>query len=451
MTHEIALKLGSLKAGDFLVRRSAIHWLCEDGHSCASGEVVGFCTVTLEPSPNQRNAGLPMAGEQDFQVAIAPRTAGLLRIETGKSPGGYLGIHGLHLWNPDHVVARLEVSDDIQGREQNVRLLMLAGRRMSGLADVDAGILPGWHNRSRAWWGEEGPDRTLLCLGICDAAGIVRGNQTPFIEAFQSTPEAAHLVYVPDHPVVPCAPVLLDQLLRTPNQNRAIAADLAAALGNNDRNATTSDDWLFAGALLSWLERSPIRDTYEVVTPAGLRRVGPADAVLLSLSSETNTILRHKRLGYSLQMLRHRQASAGPAIRSWLGSAFEPVKRSIDDIRRDYRRLIEAIGEQTGAKVFILNRMSTSGYEDIVSYAPFDAPMSDTLENIAAKEMNLMLHDLAQESEAMIIDVDAVAAEIGGAEHLPDGIHHSATLQALLRSAMFTAWAPQSRKSGSVR
>jgi hypothetical protein len=95
--------------------------------------------------------------------------------------------------------------------------------------------------------------------------------------------------------------------------------------------------------------------------------------------------------------------------------------------------------------------MSTSGYEDIVSYAPFDAPMSDTLENIAAKEMNLMLHDLAQESEAMIIDVDAVAAEIGGAEHLPDGIHHSATLQALLRSAMFTAWAPQSRKSGSVR
>jgi len=171
----------------------------------------------------------------------------------------------------------------------------------------------------------------------------------------------------------------------------------------------------------------------------------------LSLSSETNTILKHKRLGYSLQMLRHRQASAGPAIRAWLGSAFEPVKRNVDDIRRDYRRLIEAIGEQTGAKVFILNRMSTSGYEDIVSYAPFDAPMSETLENIAAKEMNLMLHDLAEECDASIIDVDAVAAEIGGAEHLPDGIHHSAALQGLLRSAMFTAWKPQARKSGAVR
>jgi len=451
MTHEIALKLGSLKAGDFLIRRSAIHWLCEDGHPCQPSEVVGFCTVTLEPAPNQRNAGLPMAGEQDFQVAIAPRIAGRLRIEKGNSPGGYLGIHGLHLWNPDHVVGRLEITDD--GRhppEQDVRLLMLAGRRMSGLADVDAGILPGWHSRSRAWWGDEGPDRTLLCLGICDAAGIVRGNRTPFVEAFESTAEPAHLVYAPDHPVVPCAPVLLDQLLRTAGQNRAIAADLAAALGS-DRSGTTSDDCLFAGALLSWLERSPIRDSYELVTPTGLRRIGPADAVLLSLSSETNTILKHKRLGYSLQMLRHRQASAGPAIRAWLGSAFEAVKRNVDDIRQDYRRLIEAIDEETGAKVFILNRMSTSGYEDIVSYAPFDAPMSDTLENIAAKEMNLMLHDLAQECDATIIDVDALAAEIGGAEHLPDGIHHSAMLQALLRSAMFTAWTPQARKSGSVR
>ena len=451
MTHEIALKLGSLKAGDFLIRRSAIHWLCEDGHTCQPSEVVGFCTVTLEPAPNQRNASLPMAGEQDFQVAIAPRTAGRLRIEKGGSPGGYLGIHGLHLWNPDHVVARLEI-DDIQGQaaEQDVRLLMLAGRRMSGLADVDAGILPGWHSRSRAWWGDEGPERTLLCLGICDAAGIVRGNQTPFVEAFESTAEPSHLVYVPDHPVVPCAPVLLDQLLRTPGQNRAIAADLASALGS-DRTGTSSDDWLFAGALLSWLERSPIRDSYELVTPTGLRRTGPADAVLLSLSSETNTILKHKRLGYSLQMLRHRQASAGPAIRAWLSSAFEAVKRNVDDIRRDYRRLVEAISAETGAKVFILNRMSTSGYEDIVSYAPFDAPMSETLENIAAKEMNLMLHDLAQECDATIIDVDALAAEIGGAEHLPDGIHHSATLQALLRSAMFTAWKPQARKSRSVR
>jgi hypothetical protein len=178
-------------------------------------------------------------------------------------------------------------------------------------------------------------------------------------------------------------------------------------------------------------------ENYDVLTPTGLRKQRPADAILLSLSAEVQSVLRHKKLGYSLQMLRHRQASAGPAVRSWLTSAFEPVKRTIDDIRRDYRRLIEVITAKTGARVMILNRMSTSGFEDILSYAPFDAPLRETLENIAAKEMNLMLHDLAEECDFSIIDVDSIAAYLGGAQHLPDGIHHSAAMQSLLRSAIF--------------
>jgi len=191
--------------------------------------------------------------------------------------------------------------------------------------------------------------------------------------------------------------------------------------------------------LLSSLERSPMLESYDVLTPTGLRRLGPPDAVLLSLSAEMQSVLRHKKLGYSLQMLRHRQASAGPAVRAWLSSAFEPVKRSIDDIRRDYRRLIEALATKTGARVLILNRMSTSGYEDILSYAPFDAPMRETLEHVAAKEMNLMLHDLAEECDFSIVDVDAIAAVLGGTEHLPDGIHHSGAMQTVLRSEIIQA------------
>ena len=437
------LRLGPLSAEGLVIRRSAFHWLCEDGHLCRPSEVVGFCGITLELAPGRRSGSIPMTDELDFQVAIAPRSAGRLRIDASSSPGGYLGTHGLHQWNPDDIVGHLEVSADDTASELGqgeMRLLMLAGRRMSGLADVDSGLLPGWHSRSRAWWGDQnGPLTTLLCIGICDAAGVVRGNQTPFIETFEATSTSAQVVYVPDHPVVPCAPVLLEQFLRTPAQNQAIAADLGVALSSG-RTAATSDDWLFAGALLSWLERSPMRDSYDVLTPMGLKHLGPPNAVLLSLSSEVRSVMKHKKLGYSLQMLRHRQTSAGPAIRAWLASEFETVKRSIDDIRRDYRRLIETVAKNTGARVLILNRMSTSGYEDIVSYSPFDAPMSDTLENIAAKEMNLMLHDLAEECDFSIIDVDALAADLGGAEHLPDGIHHSAAMQTILRSAIFAEW-----------
>ena len=68
--------------------------------------------------------------------------------------------------------------------------------------------------------------------------------------------------------------------------------------------------------------------------------------------------------------LRHRQASAGPAVRSWLASAFEPVKRTVDDIQRDYRLLIAAVSARTKASILVLNRMSTSGYEDISAMRP---------------------------------------------------------------------------------
>ena len=102
-------------------------------------------------------------------------------------------------------------------------------------------------------------------------------------------------------------------------------------------------------------------------------------------------------------------------------------------MQRDYRKLIDAVAAQTGARVVIINRMSTSGFEDITSYAAFDAPLGDTLENISAKEMNLMLHDLAEDCDFSIVDVDAIAADLGGSEHLPDGIHHSAAMQAMVR------------------
>jgi hypothetical protein len=78
--------------------------------------------------------------------------------------------------------------------------------------------------------------------------------------------------------------------------------------------------------------------------------------------------------------------------------------------------------------------MSRGGREDIFSYAAFDPPMGDTLASVAAKELNLMLEDLAEDLGVGIVDVDAIAAEIGGAAHLPDGIHQSGLMQAMMRA-----------------
>jgi hypothetical protein len=60
--------------------------------------------------------------------------------------------------------------------------------------------------------------------------------------------------------------------------------------------------------------------------------------------------------------------------------------------------------------------------------------MGETLANIASKELNLMLHDLADECDFSIIDVDAIAADLGGSNHLPDGIHQSGAMQSVVRA-----------------
>lgn len=432
------LTLGSLETDGFAISRSGVRWLCEDGHVCRPNEVIAFCNVVLERLGGFRRGSQPFADERELQIAFAPRIGGRLRIVSSSSLGGYLDIVGVHNWDPDTVIAYIEPaadSDPSSGSSaSDLRLLMLAGRRMSDLADVHSGLLPGWHRRARAWWGDGSGDMsTLLSLGLCDATGVVKGNRSAFTEMFEATLDPTHIVYIPDHPIAPCAPVLTSQLARTDDQYQAIVADMMRGLTNRGM-VPAADDLLFAGAFLSALRHSPIRDTYDVLTRGGLRKLGPAKAILLSLSAESASTLRHKDLGYEILILQHHQSAAGPAVRAWLRSAFEPVKRTVDDIRRDYLRLLDAIGEATGARILIMNRMSTSGHEDISNYAPFDYPMSETLANIASKELNLMLYDLAEECDFSIVDVDAIAAEFGGAEHVPDGIHQSGTMSSIMRA-----------------
>ena len=414
--------------------RSGIRWLIQPGQYCRANQIFAYCNISLTATGIRMNGGLPpFAEEMELQVAFAPRVAGRISGGAGAERGGYLNVLGVDVWDDGAVIAHLEIEAEPDVDAGRLRLLMLAGRRMTDLADVHSGLLPGWHSRTRGWWCDEAEvPVSLLSLGVCDATGVVIGEHCAFAEMFEAATAATQMVFVPDHPLVPAAPVLLDQLERKPAQFQAIAADMHRFLSDSSV-IPTAEDWMVSGALLSVLQRSPIQDAYNLLTPSGTVRTGPADAVLLSLSSEPQSILRHKSLGYHVQIFRHHLGAAGPVFRAWLGSAFETVKRSIDDVRGDYERLLDAMQTTTGARALVINRMSTSGYEDISSYSSFDAPMSDTLSSIAAKEYNLMLHDLAEHRDLAIIDVDAIAADLGGAEHLPDGIHQSGLIQAALR------------------
>jgi hypothetical protein len=138
-------------------------------------------------------------------------------------------------------------------------------------------------------------------------------------------------------------------------------------------------------------------------------------------------------------MLAHDVRAAGPAFRQWLKASFEPVRRTVDDIRSDYLELFSTTRAATGAFCMVLNRMSTSGQENIFNYSAFAQPLSRNLSYVAAKELNIMLDDLAADHHMAVIDVDALAAEYGGGTHLTDGIHHSDVLQKALRAEVLAA------------
>lgn len=435
----VPLTLGPLVAPGYIVQRSGLRWLCDDGHVCRPGEVIAYCNIGLVPDGRASGAYRPFADEaRDFQVALAPRTGGTLSKAAGSSLGGLLDqLMDFQQWTPDFVVGQIQCRPSQRTPDYEVdgglRLMLLAGRRMTELAEVRSGLLAGWHDRSRAWWGEgAGPFGTLLSLGICDQEGIVRGDQVAFLEMFEAVPGPAQIAFVSDDALVPCASVTTEQISRTPAQLDDMAADFAATFAAGPIVPQPSD-WIFGGCLMSSLRRSPLTEGYEVLTRTGLRSAGPADAVMLSLGSEAEFVLRHRKLGYTVRCHDFRIAESGPAVRAWLQSNFERVKRTPGDIQRDYRTLIDAVRARSDTKFLILNRMSTSGSETIYNYAPFDRPMGETLSSIRSKELNLMLHDLARERDVSIVDLDGIAADFGAMSHLPDGVHSSGALQTEMR------------------
>jgi hypothetical protein len=428
------LCLGPLGSRTAPVFRSGIFWFCSDGQLLRPGEVFGFFNINAD---NRQIAGADTsAGERTRQVAVASPIGGRLRIPQNKSSDGLLGIWPVRAWQPDEVICALEVEGNEAGDADpalDLQLMVVAGRRAVWPVDSDASLLPGSNTQVRAWWGGAAPHKSLMCLGLCDVAGVVRGKRSAFTELFEAAPFACHVAHFSEHPIIPCTLVVLEQLQRGPAERQAISADILAALNTGAVNA---EDLSFAGLMMRQLCAQPLTEGNTCLTENGTVEIGPPGTILLSLSSEPLSMLRHRTLGYHVYILSGDAKAAGPAMRKWLKTAFEPVRRTAEDIRRDLVQLMASVRAATGGRIVVINRMSTSGREQIYSYAAFEHPLGATLSYAAAKEMNVMLDDLAAEGQVAVIDIDALAAEFGGEAHLPDGIHHSSLMQNALRAEL---------------
>lgn len=423
-----ALRFGPLAPAGYALHRSGLRWLAADGARIDAREVFAFCNLALRPVGGAPD---PFAAESfDFQVGFASPVAGVLRHGPGLSHGAFLDWLNSFVWEPDAILARIEGADG----DTLPRLLFAAGRRMSEVVEERSGLLTGWHDRARGWWGE-GAGPTLLGLGTCELIGTIRGERRDFAELFAAADGPAQAMVAQDEPLVACAAVLAEGLARTDVERAAIRADMAEGVFAG-QPPPAPDDYVFLGALLAGLERSPIAEGSALLTRAGLEQAGPPDAIALTLTSEIPRVARHRRLGYTLAVHDHRLRRVGPAAARWLRANFEPVLRTPDDIARDYAALLDAIRGQTGALVIAATAISTQNYEDVRSYAGLPEPLALHSISVRAKTLNLMLHDLARSHGLALLDADAIAAEMGMRPHLPDGVHPSGALQTEVRGEL---------------
>jgi hypothetical protein len=436
----IPLRLGPLVPPGFQLRRSGIRWLREEGATVRPGEAVAFCNLGLQPQTALASTDAPFADERlELQAVMAPRAGGTLRQGEATARGGFLDrLDFFQMWTPEFAIGSIEpgAGAPLPGPADEVSLFMTATRDRADLARSREGIVSGWNDRSRAWRADgEGPRSTVASLGICEMTGVIRGERMAFLELFEQVAGPVQAVHFADEPVLPSAPVLAELTTRTDAEREAISADLVDYLA---RVKARPAEWIFAGAMLNGLQRTPLDDGYDILARGGLRRLGPADAVVLSASVESG-LARHRKLGYALSINGFRIARAGPHVAAWLNESFEPIRRTVDEVARDYRILFDAMraAQAPPKHVLIVNVMSTAGDDDIQNYQAFDEPMGEVLATVRARDMNMMLDDLAHEnSDVAIVDLDAIAAEIGAQRNLPDGIHSSGALQAELRGEL---------------
>ena len=427
----ITLRLGPLQRGGWLAQRTSVIWLCEDGRECRAGDVVAFVRVHLRRLP-ETPRGPDIFREElgDLEVALVAPAPG--RLTRRPEPGGYFNIVPIKPWNADDEVGWLETEGP--ARDVGLEHLMMSGRRASPLGKDGAGLLSGNFDRLRAWRIQgEGRVGNVLSMGVCEQAGVIQGEKLNFLELLTAIQGPAHVAFFPDIPLVPTARMLIEQIRRTDQDRADMRADLQASLSGGPV-ASSPSDWLFAGGLVQAFESSPITDSHDVLGHDGPQSLGRPDAIILSLHSEGPLMRRHRRLGYAFQCHNYLTYRSGPATRAWVSDSFERLPVRVEDTFRNYLELIDLIRESAPDTQFLIcNRMSTSGYEDIQSYAAFDAPLGDTLTAVHDRELNLMLYDLARARDVAIIDTDAIGAELGGRRFMPDRLHQDHVIQAAVR------------------
>ena len=414
------------------LRHSSLRWTIPTGSHCRAGTVLAFCNLGLAWGVDSYLAPL-MHEARDLQLAFVLQHPGQVHYARDPAGGGQMD-HSVwaHEWVPYNEFGQLETATPPSG--PLLRALIVAGRRVSELAEVRDGLLTGWHARKRAWWPDaHDPGIVVAALGSCEVTSIMYGERPGMLDLLDGAAGGSQLLVVPDIAAVPCARTTLEQMRRTEAERQAIAADMASGL-LGIAGVLEPRDWLMAGAIQATLLASPLLEPCPMLLRSGLSLPAGPVAVVMSLHAEPVRVFRHRRLGYTLALYDYRLRDLGEGLRQWLVRAFEPVLRSPEDIRADFAALLAALRGGPVRRVLLANMFSSAISDDLPGYAGLDEPLSRTIGTVRAKETNLALASLAtEEPNLAILDIDAMAAYLGALRAIPDGMHVAGELQSLVQ------------------
>jgi hypothetical protein len=231
---------------------------------------------------------------------------------------------------------------------------------------------------------------------------------------------------------VPSAKVITEQIRRTPEERESLVASLRGFIAGEE-GTSRMQGWFFAAALANALGASPATTGHDVLSRAGLSEAGPPDAILLTARAETGLTMRHRESGCTFSFHGYRLHDAGPAFNRWLQANCDVVRKSAADILQDYEELIRTLRERNPrAQLLVSNITSTSGEDEVQCYAGLESPPK----SVIAKEANLICATLAQRHDVAVLDIDAIAADVGIARHSRGGLHHDGVMGAAIREEL---------------
>jgi hypothetical protein len=449
-----SLVLPALSAEPARMRRSGLRWLRESGAQVRAREPVAVCYVRLS---GVGDAPVPLAEEQnDLQVVLAPRAACQFHQKADVSEGGYRDLVETDEWRAGEYVA------DAESLAGSIELqpLILAGRRGFESGEGRGSLLAGWHERVRGFWPGAGKvDRygTVLSLGTCEQNAVFRGDDTAFLSWFARAPGPVQLVAVSDERCVHSSAVLLQHLRRTPAEALAITNAVYEWIGQRialrgpaafpgfdpeASHGTLHGRWpeaqeiSFAFHLLTEaVGTSPILERTEILTARGVAELPPPEAIALTLGSELAHHFRHKQTGWIIALHSFRFGPfIGPGVMDWLRRDFEPVKRSVADMRQDLAALADEVRARTAGTLVVQNLVASTITDRVANYSWLGDSVDESVA-VRGNEANLMLGELTRDHAIVMIDSDALAAELG-VDQVPDRFHASGALVEAQRAEM---------------